>query len=38
MKSNYKFLGNYIMEVNERNKELKDLVLLGVSIQKEFIP
>lgn len=38
MKSNYKLLGNYIREVNERNKELRDLVLLGVSISKEFIP
>jgi type I restriction enzyme, S subunit len=38
MKSNYKLLGDYIREVNVRNKELKDVNLLGVSIQKEFIP
>lgn len=38
MKSNYKKLGDYIREVNVRNTELKDLDLLGVSIQKEFIP
>lgn len=38
MKSNYKLLGNYIQEVNVRNIELKDLDLLGISIQKEFIP
>ncbi|MDY4252737.1 MULTISPECIES: restriction endonuclease subunit S [unclassified Clostridium] len=38
MKSNYKMLGDYIREVNVRNTELKDLDLLGISIQKEFIP
>lgn len=38
MKSNYKLLGDYIQEVNVRNSELKDLDLLGISIQKEFIP
>lgn len=38
MKSNYKLLGDYIQEVNIRNTELKDLDLLGISIQKEFIP
>lgn len=38
MKSNYKLLGDYIQEVNVRNNELKDLDLLGISIQKEFIP
>lgn len=38
MKSNYKVLGDYIREVNIRNTELKDLDLLGISIQKEFIP
>ncbi|MFH5972363.1 restriction endonuclease subunit S [Clostridium perfringens] len=37
MKSNYKLLGDYIREVNVRNTELKDLDLLGISIQKEFI-
>lgn len=38
MKSHYKILGDYIREVNVRNTELKDLDLLGISIQKEFIP
>lgn len=38
MKSNYKLLGDYIREVNVRNTELKGLDLLGISIQKEFIP
>lgn len=38
MRSNYKLLGNYIREINVRNTELKDLDLLGISIQKEFIP
>lgn len=38
MKSNYKRLGEYIREVNVRNLELKDVKLLGVSIQKVFIP
>ncbi|MDQ0246491.1 type I restriction enzyme S subunit [Bacillus fengqiuensis] len=38
MKSSYKRLGDYIREVNIRNANLKDVKLLGVSIQKEFIP
>ena len=38
MKSNYKKLGEYIREVNVRNKDLKVSLLLGVSITKEFIP
>ncbi|MFD1204294.1 restriction endonuclease subunit S [Sporosarcina contaminans] len=38
MKSNYKRLGDYIREINIRNVELKEVILLGVSIQKEFIP
>ena len=38
MKSNYKLLGDYIQEVNVRNTDLKDLDLLGISIEKEFIP
>ncbi|MCU5101270.1 restriction endonuclease subunit S [Bacillus cereus] len=38
MKSNYKRLGDYIQEVNIRNTNLDDVKLLGVSIQKEFIP
>jgi len=38
MRSNYKPLGNYISEVNERDTEINVEVLLGVSIQKKFIP
>lgn len=38
MKSHYRMLGDYIREVNVRNTELKDLDLLGISIEKEFIP
>lgn len=34
----YKRLGDYIREVNVRNRELKVMNLLGVSISKEFIP
>uniref|UniRef100_UPI00404A7321 restriction endonuclease subunit S n=1 Tax=Flavobacterium sp. TaxID=239 RepID=UPI00404A7321 len=37
MKSSYKRLGDYIHEVNIRNKELHDIPLLGVSITKKFI-
>jgi type I restriction enzyme S subunit len=38
MKSSYKPLGNYIQEVNDRDTDLKVNLLLGVSIQKKFIP
>ncbi len=38
MKSNYKRLGGYIQEVNIRNSDTNDIVLLGVSIKKIFIP
>jgi type I restriction enzyme S subunit len=38
MKSNYKPLGKYIQPVNGRNNELGDLPLVGLSIQKKFIP
>lgn len=38
MKSNYKKLGKYIREVDERNRDLKIEKLLGVSISKMFIP
>lgn len=38
MKSNYKALGTYIREVNQRDTELNVSTLLGVSIQKKFIP
>ncbi|MGV0958061.1 restriction endonuclease subunit S [Empedobacter falsenii] len=34
----YKKLGDYIQVVDDRNKELLDLPLLGVSVQKVFIP
>ena len=34
----YKRLGNYIREVNVRNRELKITNLLGLSIEKRFIP
>ncbi len=37
MQSSYKRLGDYIQEVNIRNKELKEFPLLGVSIRKEMI-
>lgn len=37
-RSNYKPLGNYIKEVNNRDTKLKVDLLLGVSIQKKFIP
>lgn len=37
MKSNYKRLGDYISEVDFRNKEEKVTRLLGVSIDKKFI-
>jgi type I restriction enzyme S subunit len=38
MKSNYKRLGNYIQPVVGRNNDLGDLPLVGLSIQKKFIP
>lgn len=38
MRSNYKRLGDYIQPVNERNADLLDLPLLGVSVQKIFFP
>ena len=34
----YKRLGDYIKEVNVRNKDLKVTNLQGVSISKQFIP
>lgn len=37
MQSNYKLLGNYIREVNERDTNMSVTLLLGVSIQKKFI-
>lgn len=38
MKNNYKPLGKYIQPVVGRNSDLSDLPLVGLSIQKEFIP
>ena len=38
MKSNYKRLGDYIQPVVGRNHNLGDLPLMGLSIQKKFIP
>lgn len=38
MKSNYKPLGKYIQLVIGRNNDLGDLPLVGLSIQKKFIP
>lgn len=38
MKSNYKQLGSYIRQVDIRNIEGKEDNLLGVSVQKYFIP
>jgi len=37
-KSNYKPLGKYIQPVIGRNNDLGDLPLVGLSIQKKFIP
>lgn len=37
-KTNYKRLGDYIREVDIRNRDLKVTKLLGVSISKEFMP
>ena len=38
MKSNYKKLGSYIQLVDNRNRDLSITDLLGVSIEKRFIP
>lgn len=38
MRSNYKKLGKYIRQVDERNSDLAITNLQGVSIAKEFIP
>ena len=38
MKDNYRCLGDYIQIVDNRNKDLKITNLLGVSIEKRFIP
>ncbi len=38
MKSNYKPLGKYIQPVDERNSNLLDLPLMGLSVSKVFFP
>lgn len=38
MKSNYKRLGDYIQLVEERNKNLEDLPLMGLSVSKRYFP
>ena len=38
IKNNYKRLGDYIREVDVRNRDLEVTKLLGVSISKEFMP
>jgi len=38
MKSNYKILGDYIREVNVRNTALKANTLLGINIDKYYMP
>lgn len=38
MKSNYKRLGNYIRQVDVRNRDLAEERLLGLSVNKQFIP
>jgi len=38
MRSNYKRLGDYIREVDVRNRNLAITNLIGLSIQKKFIP
>ena len=38
MRSNYKQLGQYIRQVDVRNVDGKEEDLLGVSVQKQFIP
>lgn len=38
MKSNYKPLGKYIQPVDERNTDLLDLPLMGLSVSKVFFP
>lgn len=38
MKSNYEALGKYIQTVEERNTNLENLPLMGLSVSKEFFP
>lgn len=38
MKSTFNRLGDYIVEIDNRNKDMSVSNLLGVSISKEFMP
>lgn len=38
MKSTFNRLGDYIVEIDNRNKDMSVSNLLGVSIAKEFMP
>jgi type I restriction enzyme S subunit len=38
MRSNYKRLGEFIREIDERNTLASEENLLGVSVEKKFIP
>ena len=38
MRDDYRVLGDYIKMVDNRNKDLSITNLLGVSIEKRFIP
>lgn len=38
MRSNYKLIGDYIKLVDERNRDLRIKTLLGLTINKQFIP
>jgi len=38
MRSSYKRIGNYIQLIDERNRDLKVKTLLGLTVDKEFIP
>jgi len=38
MRSNYRKIGDFIQLVDERNRDLKVKLLLGLSISKQFIP
>src|SRR5690242_15561691 len=38
MKSNYKKIGDHIREVNVRNTEMKASTLLGINIDKYYMP
>lgn len=38
MKNDYKRLGNYIRQVDVRNRELKVTKLMGININKSFMP